>query len=159
MKELLIDKSKWGPGPWQDEPDRIEWEHLGFPCLMVRTPMGNWCGYVAVPPGHPIFEKEYDSIDVDVHGGLTYSAHCQGPICHVPKPGQPDNVWWFGFDCAHYMDLVPSFEPLLTTLGHPHPNFMTDRSTYRDVPYVKKEVERLAEQLLRPPQEARESRQ
>jgi hypothetical protein len=147
MKDLVIDKSKWGSGPWQEEPDRIEWEHLGFPCLMTRTPIGNWCGYVAVPPGHPAFGKHFDDIEIQIHGGLTYSDHCQGHVCHVPKPGEPDNVWWFGFDCAHYLDLVPSVEPLLTMLGHPHPGFLTGRSVYRDVPYVKNEVENLAKQL------------
>lgn len=39
-----IDKSAWGPGPWQDEPDRVEWEHAGLPCLMVRSrDLGQWC--------------------------------------------------------------------------------------------------------------------
>lgn len=147
MKEVAIDKSTWGPGPWQEEPDRIEWVHLGLPCLMTRTPMGNWCGYVAVPPGHPAYKKNYDDLDLVVHGGLTYSDHCQGHICHVPKLGEPDDVWWFGFDCAHAWDLVPSVKPLLEKLGHPHPGFMDDWATYRAVPYVKKEVERLAHQL------------
>ena len=22
-------------------------------------------------------------------------------ICHIPGPGRPKDVWWFGFDCAH----------------------------------------------------------
>ena len=29
-----------------------------------------------------------------VHGGLTYAAD------HAPY-GEPDGLWWFGFDCAH----------------------------------------------------------
>lgn len=147
MRKLEIDKSKWGSGPWQNEPDRIEWEYLGFACLMTRTEMGNWCGYVAVPPGHPAFEKPYDDVDVRVHGGLTYSDHCQAHICHVPKPGDPDNVWWLGFDCAHAWDLVPVMKPMMVKLGHPNPGFMDERAVYRDVPYVKKEVRNLARQL------------
>ena len=42
----------WGQGPWDDEPDRVDFEHAGFPCLLLRNPrLGQWCGYVAVPPG------------------------------------------------------------------------------------------------------------
>lgn len=54
-------------------------------------------GYIGVPAGHPWFGKHYDDIDVDVHGGLTYSGdHC--PRC------EPDGHWWFGFDTLHYQD-------------------------------------------------------
>src|SRR5215510_304522 len=28
-------------------------------------------------------------------------------ICHTPSPGEPDNVWWLGFDCCHLGDLYP----------------------------------------------------
>jgi hypothetical protein len=40
-----------------------------------------------------------------VHGGLTYADRCQGAICHVPQPGESDDVWWLGFDCNHSGDL------------------------------------------------------
>ena len=41
-----IDKSQWGEGPWQDEPDKIQWqdEETGLPCLIVRGHMGFLCG-------------------------------------------------------------------------------------------------------------------
>lgn len=100
---------------------------------------------MAVPPGHPAFEKSYDDIDVGVHGGLTYSDHCHGEICHVPAPGEPDNVWWFGFDCAHGGDIIPSFNAI------PGIHVMSSTSpfgeTYKDVKYVRREVEELAKQL------------
>ncbi len=31
-------------------------------------------GYVAIPPEHPLFGKHYDYLEVDVHGGLTFSS-------------------------------------------------------------------------------------
>jgi hypothetical protein len=140
------------PGPWQDEPDRVEFRHAGLPCLMNRNRMGVWCGYVAVPPGHPLHGKHYGDVEVDVHGGrLTYSDVCQGEICHVPAPGQPDDVFWFGFDCAHAMDLVPGIDKVLADIGHPRPSFMMG-DVYRDMAYVRREVESLAEQLARAPQ-------
>lgn len=90
---LVYDKSDWGAGPWQDEPDRVEWDHAGLPCLAARSPTGgNWCGYAAVPPGHPLHGQDYNAVDVDVHGGLTYADRCGGHICHVPKPGEPEDV-------------------------------------------------------------------
>ena len=56
-----IDKSTWGDGPWQQEPDRVEFRHPGLPCLLVRHPrLGVWCGYAAVPPGHALYGKPYD---------------------------------------------------------------------------------------------------
>ncbi len=74
------DKSGWGNGPWQNEPDKIQWmdEATGYPCLMVR-PHGSWCGYVGVPPTHPAFGKSYDDVNVSVHGGLTFASKCNEP--------------------------------------------------------------------------------
>lgn len=133
-----IDKTKWGPGPWQDEPDRQEWKYRGLPCLAVRNQMGSWCGYVAVPPGHPAYKKPYDDVDVNVHGGLTYADHCRDHICHVPAPGEPDDVWWLGFDCGHSDDLVPSMKEFCKSLLW---------GTYKDLKYVVRETSELAEQL------------
>jgi hypothetical protein len=133
-------KEKWGDGPWQNEPDRLEWKYNGFPCLLLRADMGDWCGYVAVPPGHAAYEKGYEDLDLSVHGGLTYAGHCQGHICHVPDPGEPDNVWWLGFDCGHYDDLVPGIQALT-------PDISYTWCKYKDVPYVKNQVNRLAIQL------------
>lgn len=143
-----IGKTEWGPGPWQDEPDRVFWRHSpsGFPCLAKRGPSGSWCGYVAVPPGHPAHEATYDGLEVEVHGGLTYAEHCDGNegtgICHVPAEGEPDNVWWLGFDCAHYNDFSPGTAALMRSLGSHSP--LLDGGTYRDLAYVRVEIERLA---------------
>ena len=91
-----IDRSTWGLGPWDDEPDRVEFEHAGLP----------------------------------------YADACRGSICHVPQPGEPDNVWWFGFDCGHVGDVIPAL---------PQVTEWTDDS--RDMAYVRAETTRLAEQL------------
>jgi hypothetical protein len=72
--------------------------------------MGHWCGYIAVPAGHPWYLSERGSDtfrDVRVHGDITYADECAGVICHVPRPGEPDSVWWVGFDCGHIWDLSP----------------------------------------------------
>lgn len=52
----FVDKSTWGPGPWADEPDKVQWqdETTGLPCMVRRgsPEIGVWCGYVGVAEGH-----------------------------------------------------------------------------------------------------------
>lgn len=158
------DRARWGDGPWTDEPDKISWtdEATGRPCLIVRGPVGALCGYVAVDPGHPLHGADYsppfdlendrnamdrweaEHGEIEVHGGLTYAAGCAHSddeaegICHVPEPGQPDDVWWFGFDCSHYRDLSPG-------IALHGPAFAGD--IYRSVGYVVGQVKSLARQL------------
>lgn len=120
-----IDKSEWGAGPWQSEPDKKQWQdpETGLPCLIVRGPPGALCGY----------------------GGLTFAgscAHGEDPsegICHIPGEGQPDNVWWLGFDCAHYMDHSPAYAPRRRWAG--------GAGAYRTQAYVEAQVASLARQL------------
>lgn len=131
----------WGEGPWVDEPDRYEFRHKGLPCLVTRHPvMGHLCGYVAVPPGHPWHGKS--NPPVYCHGGATYADSCLGRVCHVPEPGEPEDVWWFGFDCGHGFDLCPLManNPIGKLLG-------SSGNAYRDFVYVKMTVRALAEQL------------
>jgi hypothetical protein len=118
---VTVDKSGWGPGPWLEEFDKEQWadEATGYACLIKRGPVGALCGYVGVPEGHPWHGKDYDDITPypEVHGGLTYASLCQeGPegetICHMAAPGEPEPLWWLGFDCAHAGDLSPAYERL-----------------------------------------------
>ncbi len=153
-KVKVIDKSKWQEGPWKQEADRKEWEHEGFPCLIVRVEShGALCGYVAVPPGHPWHGKDYDSVEAEVHGGLTYGSKCHGAVCHVPKPGEPDDVFWLGFDHAHAGDFCPGQKTYqdrqyATLFGGDDGSFMAD-GTYRDMDYVTQQVNSLAEQAAK----------
>lgn len=161
-----VDKSEWGHGPWQDEPDKAQWqdEATGLPCLIVRNHGGALCGYVGVPDTHPWHGKGYSNCvtgcgadwcehspdsQTNVHGGLTFASACAKKgdesenICHIPDPGEPDNVWWFGFDCAHCNDLAPGYESRNRDRGWP----MLD-GKYRDIDYVKAEIRGLAQQLV-----------
>lgn len=141
MTFTYIDRTGWPKGPWDNEPDKIQWQDIatGFPCLARRTDMGNWCGYVGVADGHPHFGKEYGELDIECHGGLTYSGFCQhnNGICHIPGEGEPDTIWWLGFDCAHYMDYCPGLMR----------NQFAKESVYRDLEYVKAECSSIAMQL------------
>lgn len=140
----FVDKTKWPRGEWDAEPDKMQWQDdaTGLPCLVVRGPVGALCGYVGVAEGHPLHGKSYsdDAVyDVRVHGGLTFDGPCQERehgICHIPAPGDPDPVWWFGFDCAHGGDKAPAYDHGILSDGD-----------YRNLAYVQNECRELAEQL------------
>jgi hypothetical protein len=149
----IPDRQPAARGPWTDEPDKAQWvdEATGLDCLIVRNRLGALCGYVGVPPEHPAHGKDYyDMPDIEVHGGLTYADRCQEGaeehgICHVPEPGRPADVWWFGFDCGHCWDLVPGIADALGSIGRSP--YRGDREVYRDFTYVQAEVAQLARQL------------
>ena len=81
---------------------------------------------------------------LEAHGGITFSGACREGrdeslgICHVPAPGRPENVWWFGFDCAHLGDLSPNYA---------RDGFNDACDEYRTLDYVKRETASLAAQL------------
>lgn len=168
----IYKKEEWPErGPWDAEPDKTQFtdEATGLPCLTVRNHHGNWCGYIGVPEGHPFYGVSYSDCPlngtpnlctsrycdhspgarVSVHGGLTFSDFCQTSdpqhgICHVPDPGEPEKVWWLGFDCAHYMDYTPPTDRRTAIHNLMYPR---DRGVYRDLAYVQQECRSLAAQL------------
>jgi hypothetical protein len=149
LSEHKVDRSRWSPGPWDGEPDKLVWRtRAGLTGMAVRQGThGGLCGYVALPAGHPLYGAHYhdDRLGgVRVHGGLTYAARCSGHICHEPEPGESDDVWWLGFDCAHDGDQLPG-DLIHPFLGH------QGAGEYRDLGYVRDQVERLAGQLLAEP--------
>ena len=147
---VAVDKSAWGPGPWQDEPDKVQWtdKATGLPCLIVRNPRhGNLCGYVGVDATHPCYRVDYSEVDVEVHGGLSYAA-----LRPTGADGGLHTLWWFGFDCGHWRDIAPGLDALLRE-RHLDPLDIPDdgpewmRRRYRPIGYVRDEVTQLARQL------------
>jgi hypothetical protein len=139
----VIDKSAWPDGPWKAEPDRVDWTHAGYACLLLRNEnSGTWCGYVGVDRENPLYGRDYsDAPHLDVHGGLTYSDACRPEwgICHVPAAGMPEDVWWLGFDAAHLVDFSPGeFATIFAS---------RNEKSYRTLEYARNETESLAEQL------------
>jgi len=150
-------------GPWDDEPDKIQWidQATGLDCLIVRNGGGALCGYVGLPPEHPLYGYGYDrayeeaearGVELFVHGGLTFADRCapgepiEG-ICHLGEHGATEEPWWLGFDTAHAGDLSPLDEAMQQLPGWPRRP--ASYGKYRDVEYVKFECARLAEQLAR----------
>lgn len=143
---ITVNKSKWGGGPWSDEPDKAQWidEETGLDCLTVRGPAGALCGYVGVPESHPYFGDDYgDHHEIKAHGGLTFSGLCAPSndpsegICHTGEVANK-KVWWFGFDCAHCDDICPKYE---------REESYRPYAIYRNFNYVKTETEYVAKQL------------
>lgn len=86
----------------------FEGEIYGYPVCILATKsqpefdMGDYyCGYVGVPPSHPLYQINYMQVDddADVNGGLTYSRMADS--WRTTKDEFKD-YWFFGFDCAHY---------------------------------------------------------
>ena len=141
-RRTSVDKSSWQPGPWNSEPDFIEWldPGTGLTCQINRNVGGALCGYVGLPSHHPDWgahDANREGSRLDCHGGITY--------------GQEDverRLWFVGFDCAHVFDLSPAYE---ATLRHIHADRGAEgRDQYKNIEYVKAQVESLAQQLFEP---------
>jgi len=169
-----VNKNSWPDGPWMNEFDKKQWTtKAGLPALIVRAARsdevnkkregsnsGHLCGYVGVTKDHPYFEKYegwgddkkdpncVDGFPFDVHGGITLTSFCDSDeeiegICHIVEDGEDDKVWWFGFDCAHLHDVSGmGYGIVMQSLFRP------GSGSYKDVDYVAKECEQLAEQLV-----------
>lgn len=57
--------------------------------------------YVEIPKNNKYYFKDYDEIDIDVHGGLTYSKN------YLRLGNQKIiNGWFIGWDYAHFDDFT-----------------------------------------------------
>jgi len=103
-------------------------------CCVILGSLGHRCGYVGVPPEHPLYNVDYNTnlnnpellqeiknspsgkrsiISLfcwdgeDVSPGILFNVH--GGITYSGTSNkyptlQIDPIWWFGFDCGHYGD-------------------------------------------------------
>lgn len=84
--------------------DEFIFESNGFPCHVIKRYMGKaefYCGYVGVNKDNPWFGTHYNDLEIDCHGGLSYSNFLIE---------DSTEFWFFGFDCAHIGDYIPGFE-------------------------------------------------
>lgn len=104
-----------------DAVGTIIFEEKDYLCEIIRHDKNShWCGYIFINSNHPWYEKHYDNIDADCHGGLTYSEY-------------EEDKWKIGFDCAHWGDFVSKYK----TSG-----------IWRDRRYVESECRKLVEQAI-----------
>ena len=130
--------------PWENEPDHAEWiqEPSGYKCRIRRNEAtGALCGYVGIPKEHRFWGVSYEEsdaelseIEVDVHGGLTYSAEGE------------DGYWYFGFDTTHADDFAPKLVELLIGFGRKDLPF-TDCTKYKTWEFVDDQIHWLGKRL------------
>lgn len=123
----------FGAGEWIGEPDRVEMEYQGVRCRIFRDSLGVLLGFALVEKDHPFYEKDYEDIDIDIHGGLTSAG----------RDGAGD--FWIIFDCGHVRDFVPLVYKIA-------PSFMRrvtegDPTTYKNIEFVKHELKKLVCQI------------
>ncbi len=58
--------------------------------------------YVEIPFYHKYYKKDYKEIDIEVHGGLTYSRD----YLYISKNQKIEKSWFIGWDYAHCDDFV-----------------------------------------------------
>lgn len=78
----------------------------------IRTGYAN--GYVAIPSSHPMYGTDYNDIDVDVWGGLTFDSSIKSikeskwegieGINFIDFNEIPEDYWVYGFDTCHSCD-------------------------------------------------------
>ena len=119
------------------EPNTETFEYKGYKCLIRRTSHGgNLNGYVGLPKGHRFYEKHYDDLNIDCHGGLTWGDFWKD---------QNDDLWYIGFDTAHSGDYLP-FEQMFNRhrVGW---SWLGENETYRDINYVRQECKNIVDQI------------
>jgi len=65
-------------------------------------------GYVLLDEGHPLHSVPYDSIAVEIHGGLTYSKEiCENDLLVYEQLASEDiGKWMIGFSTDHSDDTL-----------------------------------------------------
>lgn len=160
---LVPERHPKGPGPWNQEPDKLAWTDpaTGLACIVLRQDNGTLSGYVAVDPGHPLWGFTWDAVPSAIgkapHRGIDYAELClhTGPerirVCHT-RPAQMhrnapqgadaaghDDKWWFGFSTSAPGDFVPKgAKPRL---------HREEGEVYRTLDYVFEQTRELAAQL------------
>lgn len=137
-----------------------DFECLGLRCVVIFTKRGYRCGYVGVTSSHPLhgisysIKSKYLNFNTpyyyfDVHGGITYSNN------HETYPIKSNNLWWFGFDTAHYRDsrdlnLALKYN-LITKESYDIESDFTSifAGTVKSLKYCIKECQSLAKQLIK----------
>ena len=136
----------FGYGEWVEEADEATFNYKEIDCRIHRNDFGSLCGYCKIPENHSWFEKSYDDIDVDIHGGLTFAQ-------------KEEDGYWIGFDCSHYGDISPVSERIRIKGNDlfPIPEHLKHQTkklkklmypTYKNMAFCIEECKKMADQIL-----------
>lgn len=163
----LVDRSQWIEGPWTSELyDRAQWTDrgTGYHCLAIRSDMGVWCGYVGIPPEHPLYGGDVENAPINAsYSGPTDDHHYIEPDPPSEFATIDENdprsaldvislrplLWFYGFDCGHHNDINPMSESMFARTGLSL-KFPADRKpvpTYKDLDHVVDRCADLAKTL------------
>jgi len=72
----------------------------------MRRMVGWGNGYVVVDKDNKWYGKDYEQVECQIHGGLTFGQKITAEMLeHWPELNPTDlDLWLFGFDTAHYGD-------------------------------------------------------
>jgi hypothetical protein len=137
----------FGLGEWVDEPDFVKFNYKNYECIIARSSCsygsilsdknltfgGHLCGYVRLPEGHQYLDKELNDINIDCHGGLTFSKKSI-----------------IGFHCAHLDDLMPIEDNMsrLWPIPEEFINCLTLKKEYKNIDFCISECMKIVEQLI-----------
>ena len=112
-------------------------DYKGFTIIGVFINGGWRCGYVVIPKSHLYYGKDYTELDIDCHGGLTFSGNINENIT---------KNYCIGFDCIHYMD---SYDDKSNIEYFNRETPLKDHIGFiRSVDFVRGECKSIVEQLI-----------
>ncbi|MEN6512227.1 MAG: hypothetical protein ABFD00_10425 [Chloroherpetonaceae bacterium] len=138
----------FGYGEWVEEPDCVSFNYLGYECMVFRPiefdnfiKGGYLCGYVVLPNDYPLYGKNIDELNLECHGGITFSEF--------------NETHFISFDCAHCTDINPSlgiyWKKLVDSKNYnlPEKEFLLSfKPTYKNVNFCINELKSLVNQLI-----------
>lgn len=91
------------------------------------------CCYIQIPKEHRYYKKNYDDIDINCHGGLTFS--------ESDLYFNLTESWWIGWDYAHCNDYIGCYGlDCLTGFDHSNNKKWTTQELLNDVKDVIKQL-------------------
>lgn len=148
----------WGYGEWVEEVDYATFSYNGWECVIRREcfydgPIvfgGFLCGYVKIPENYRLY-----TVSPDVHTYTLSKFGVHGGITYFSFPFWDEEILYLGFDCGHVYDITPSFNKM-RCFPEEFPKEFCDNlislfnkfnATYKNIYFVKKELELLCDQL------------
>lgn len=124
----------------------------GYDFLITFNHMGFRCGYVAIPPEHPIYTCEDSYPDFEVNGGVTFFGKRHSLVDKLID--HPCEDKWIGFDCGHGGCDAIDVESFKKYFGEDaflermeYLSYLLD-GTIKDYGYVEYQCKRLIDQLI-----------
>lgn len=94
--------------------------------------------YIEIPTTHKLYLKHYDNINIDVHGGLTYSEN----YLWIDNETKLEDGWFIGWDYAHYGDYI-GYEKMYPIEMQTEEKKWTTEEIQQEVLNVCEQLERL----------------